>query len=114
MSTLITAGVLLVAGLWGVAIYGRLVRLRREVTRRWRDLHLLRKRLQALAPADGAPAPDAEVRGEAARATQHAERIYNLVATRYNAAIAGFPGNLFATLAGFKRAELIESTPPTS
>lgn len=114
MSTLITAAVLLVVGLWGLAVYGRLVRLRREVTRRWRDLHLLRKRSQELTSPDGASGPEAEARDEAVRATQHAERIYNLVATRYNGAIVGFPGNLFAALAGFKRAELIESKPPAS
>ena len=40
-------------------------------------------------------------------ALEHAERLYNLVATKYNLAIASPPGSLVASVAGFKRAELI-------
>jgi hypothetical protein len=109
MSTLITAAVLLALGLWVLASYGRMTRLRQQVTGRWREVHALRKRQQELTPEPGASPPDAEALNEATRALRHAERIYNLAAAKYNAAIAALPGNLLAGVAGFKRAELIES-----
>ena len=114
MSTLITAGVLLVVAVWALTAYGRLLRLRREVTRHWRDVHGLRRRQQDLTASDAAATADAEASHGAAGRLEHAERLYNLVATRYNLAITSPPANLVAGLAGFKRAELIESRPPDS
>ena len=108
MSTLITAAVLLALGLWALASYGRLARLRTQVTQRWRDVHSLRKRQQELTQEPAAPPLDAEVLNDATRALRQAERLYNLAAAKYNAAIASLPGNLLAGIAGFKRAELIE------
>jgi hypothetical protein len=106
MSTLITGAVLLALALWAIGSYGRLVRLRQEVTRRWREVQGLRRRRseQAAAVPPEASAQDAE---EAKRTLEQAERIYELVAARYNAAIAAFPGYLLAALAGFKRAEML-------
>jgi hypothetical protein len=106
MSVLITGAVLLALGLWAIGSYTRLLRLRRQVTRQWREVHALRKRQQA-ATADGAAAGGPADAG-AAHALDRAERLYNLVATKYNLAIQSVPGNLFASLAGFKRAELVD------
>ena len=106
MSTLITAAVLLMLGLWAFGSYGRLVRLRRQVTIHWREVQGLRKRRQDLAPNDTAPS-DADLLNDVSRALEHAERLYNLVATKYNLAITSPPGSLIAGVAGFKRAELI-------
>jgi hypothetical protein len=102
MSVLITAGVLLALALWAIGVYRRLVQLRAQVTRRWREVHALRKRRQEDA-AGAAPAADE------AGALEHAERAYTLVAGRYNAAIAAFPGNVLAGIAGFKSAEPIDA-----
>jgi hypothetical protein len=99
MSVLITAGALLALALWALGVYRRLVGLRAQVTRRWRDVHALRKRHQ-----EGAAGTADE-----ADALEHAERTYTLVAGRYNAAIAAFPGNVLAGMAGFKRAERIDT-----
>ena len=44
MSTLITAAVVLALAVWALGSYGRLVRLRRQVTQHWRDVQVLRKR----------------------------------------------------------------------
>ena len=109
MSTLITAAVLLALALWALGSYGRLVRLRRQVTRHWREVHALRKRRQDLVTNDAASPADAAALDDASRALEHAERLYNLIATKYNLAITSPPGNLLAGLAGFKRAEVIES-----
>jgi hypothetical protein len=109
MSTLITAAVLLAFALWAVGSYGRLVRLRRQVTQHWRDVQALRRRRQDPTPADAAPA-DAEGLDDLSRALEHAERLYNLVATKYNLAITSPPGSVIASAAGFKRAELIGRT----
>ena len=48
---------------------------------------------------------------DADRALERARLHYNLVATKYNAAIASVPGSILAGLAGFKRAELLEAEP---
>ena len=108
MSTLITAAVLLALGLWVLASFSRLARLRKLVTLRWREVHAQRRRQQDVTPDAGASSPDAGALNEATRALHQAERSYNLAAANYNAAIASFPGNLLAGVAGFKRAELIE------
>ena len=108
MSTLITAAVLLALGLWVLAGYSRLARLRAQVTSRWREVHALRKRQQELTPEPDAP-PRGDNADDATRALRQAERSYNLAAATYNAAIASPPGNLIAGIAGFKRAETIDS-----
>ena len=111
MSALITTAVLLLLALWAMAVYGRLLRLRRVVMGRWRDVGLARKRRDAsgnpVNPSNGAQVdvPDAD------RALERARLHYNLVATKYNAAIASVPGSILAGLAGFKRAELLEAEP---
>ncbi len=111
MSALITTAVLLLLALWAMAVYGRLLRLRRVVTGRWREVGLARKRRDdpgnPANPSNGAQAgvPDAD------RALERARLHYNLVATKYNAAIASVPGSILAGLAGFKRAELLEAEP---
>ena len=104
MSTLITAAVLLGLALWAVASYSRLLGLRREVTRRWREVQALRRQQSPFAsePDSPAAAPDA------AAALEPAECLYNLAAAKYNLAINSPPGSLIAGLAGFKRAELLE------
>ena len=107
MSTLITAAVMLALAVWALGSYGRLVRLRRQVTEHWRDVQVLRKRRDDLTPADSASAVDAGARSDISHALEHAERLYNLVATKYNLAITSPPGNLLAGMAGFKRAELL-------
>ena len=109
MSTLITAAVVLVLAVWALSSYGRLVRLRRQVTQHWRDVQALRKRREEFTPADSVSTVDAEGLNEVSRALEHAERLYNLVATKYNLAITSPPGNLLAGLAGFKRAEVLRS-----
>jgi len=109
MSTLITAAVVLALAVWALGSYGRLVRLRRQVTQHWRDVQALRKRREDLTPADSASPVDAEALNDVGRALEHAERLYNLVATNYNLAITSPPGNLLAGIAGFKRAEVLRS-----
>jgi len=109
MSTLITAAVMLALAVWALGSYGRLVRLRRQVTQHWRDVQVLRKRRDDLTPADSASAVDAGARSDISQALEHAERLYNLVATKYNLAITSPPGNLLAGIAGFKRAEVLRS-----
>jgi hypothetical protein len=109
MSTLITAAVLLAFALWAIGSYGRLLRLRRQVALQWHDVLALRKRRQGLTRADAVPA-DADGLDDLSRALEHAERLYNLVATKYNLAIASPSGSVIASAAGFKRAELIGRT----
>ena len=106
MSTLITAAILLALALWAISSYSRLLRLRRQVTRHWHEVQVLRKRRHEVPSTDAGPA-DGEAAADLARALEQAERLYNLVATKYNLAIASPPGSLVASVAGFKRAELI-------
>jgi hypothetical protein len=108
MSVLITGAVLLMLGLWAIGSYSRLLRLRRQVTLHWREVHTLRKRQQQAAAAGAQTAAPGADDADAARALDRAERLYNLVAAKYNAAIESVPGSLFAGLAGFKRAERID------
>ena len=110
MSALITTAVLLLLALWAMAVYGRLLRLRRVVTGRWRDVGLARKRRDDPGnPANSTNGAQADVPD--AGALERARLHYNLVATKYNAAIASVPGSILAGLAGFKRAELLEAEP---
>lgn len=50
MSVLITIGILVVVGLWGVASYNRLVALRNQVTAGWRQIDVQLKRRHDLIP----------------------------------------------------------------
>jgi hypothetical protein len=106
MSTLITAAILLAVVLWAMAAYGRLIRLRRVVRIRWREVAAQRKRYQDVA-APAAESASATNRDEAIDELEQARLRYNLVAVKYNAAIVSFPGNLVAGLIGFRPAELL-------
>jgi hypothetical protein len=110
MSVLITAAVLLVLGLWAIGSYSRLLRLRRQVTLHWREVHALRKRRQEAEHGDADAAARGPADADAAHLLDRAERRYNLAAAKYNAAIESIPGNVLAGLAGFKRAELMETS----
>jgi hypothetical protein len=107
MSTLITAAILLAVVLWAMAAYGRLIRLRRVVRIRWREVAAQRQRYQEVASPAAAGERPATDRDEAIDELEQARLRYNLVAVKYNAAIVSFPGNLVAGLAGFKAAELL-------
>ena len=110
MSALITTAVFLLLALWAMAVYGRLLRLRRVVTSRWRTVGQARKRRDDPGnPANSTNGAQADVPD--AGALERARLHYNLVATKYNAAIARVPGSILAGLAGFKRAELLEAEP---
>ena len=86
MSVLFTLVVLAVAGLWGVAVYTRLIRLRDRVSDAW-------QLLDAQLKAGGEPAT-----ADAAR------KVYNDAVVKYNAALQAFPGNIIAGLSGFHAA----------
>jgi hypothetical protein len=107
MSVLITALVLVLLGLWATAAYGRLLRLRRAVRSRWRDVAAARKRRQDHANEVTAPAGSPTSVTGAEHALEKARLHYNLVATKYNTALARLPYNVVASLAGFKPAELL-------
>jgi hypothetical protein len=106
MSVLITIAVLVFLGLWATAVYGRMLRLRRAVRFRWREVGAARTRRQNLAAGD-VTASDASDLADADHALEQARLHYNLIATKYNAAITGVPGSIVASLAGFKPAELL-------
>jgi hypothetical protein len=107
MSTLITTAVLLLVVLWAMASYTRLVRLRRVVTNRWREVSGLRQRRQGAAEDMSTPGGAAVDLSESDSALEQARLHYNLVATKYNTALARLPNNVVASLAGFKPAELL-------
>ena len=87
MNVLFTLVVLAVAGLWGVAVYTRLIQLRDRVRGAWK---LLDEQLK-----DG---------GEPATADA-ARRVYNDAVGKYNGALQAFPGNIIAGLSGFHAAK---------
>ena len=87
MNVLFTLVVLAVAGLWGVAVYARLVRLRSRVNEAWKLLDAYLK---------GA--------GEAAT-TEAARKVYNDAVVSYNTALQAFPANIIAGLSGFHAAK---------
>ena len=107
MSVLITSLVLVLLGLWATAVYGRLLRLRRAVRNRWHDVGAARKRWQDLTGGTAAPPESTAHLGDAEHTLEQARLHYNLIATKYNAAITAIPGNVVAALSGFKRAELL-------
>jgi len=107
MSVLITTLVLVLLGLWATAVYGRLLRLRRAVRSRWRDVTAARERRQGLANGVSGSAESLPGLADAEQALEQARLHYNLIATKYNATITGIPGNIIAAVSGFKRAELL-------
>jgi hypothetical protein len=86
LNVLFTLVVLAVAGLWGVAVYARLVRLRGRVNEAWKllDTHL-------------------KAGGEAATA-EAARKVYNDAVVSYNSALQAFPANLIAGISGYHSA----------
>jgi hypothetical protein len=107
MSALATIALFVLVGLWASASYARLLRLRRAVRRRWRDVGAARRRREDLDHQPIAPDGARNERGEADHALEQARLHYNLAAAKYNEAIVGVPGNILAGLAGFRRAELM-------
>ena len=89
MNVLFTILVLAGVGMWALAIYNRLHRLRRQILSEWKDL---------------------DTREKAGQLTDGAR--YNKLAATYNAALDAFPQNLIAGLAGFRPAQMFVSTKP--
>ena len=83
MNVLFTIAVLTALAMWGLAVYTRLNRLRRQILFEWKKLDTREK------------AGEADVDG--AR--------YNELAAAYNAALEGFPENIVASMAGFRAAQ---------
>ena len=107
MSTLITTAVLLLVVLWAMASYTRLVRLRRVVTNRWREVSVLRKRRQRAAEEMNTPedaAGRSERNGFGARAGATALQPGG---DQIQRGAGRLPNNVVASLAGFKPAELL-------
>jgi hypothetical protein len=86
LSVLFTLAVLAVAGLWGAAVYARLIRLRDRVSDAW-------KLLDAQLKESGEPAT-----------TDAARKVYNDAVVKYNAALRAFPANIIGGLSGFHAA----------
>jgi hypothetical protein len=107
MSTLVTAAILLAVVLWAMAVYARLLRLRKVVLIRWREVAAVRQRYREVTPPPAEGAAPAAGRDEVLADLEQARLRYNLMAVKYNTAIVSFPGNLAAGLAGFKAAELL-------
>jgi hypothetical protein len=87
LNVLFTVVVLAVAGLWGVAVYSRLIRLRGRVRGAWQLL-------------------DAQLKegGETGTA-EAARKVYNDAVVKYNEALQAFPANIIAGLSGFHAAK---------
>jgi hypothetical protein len=93
LNVLFTLVVLAVAGLWGVAVYTRLINLRGRVTGAWKLL-------------------DAQLKGGGEPATaEAARRVYNDAVVKYNEALQAFPANIIAGLSGFHTAKPFQSSP---
>ena len=90
MNVLFTIAILAVLATWGLAVYHRLDRLRRQILSEWTQL------------AARETAGDAGVDGKR----------YNELAAAYNAALEAFPENLIAKLAGFRPALMFVSSQP--
>ncbi len=89
MNVLFTIAVLAAAGMWALASYNRLYRLRRQILSEWKQLDAREKA------------------GESTDGTR-----YNQLASAYNLTLASFPANLVAGLAGFRPAQKFVSSPP--
>ena len=89
MNVLFTIAVLAGVGMWALASYTRLHRLRRQIFREWKQLDAREKA------------------GETTDGTR-----YNQLAAAYNAALEAFPQNLIAGLAGFRPAQMFVSSQP--
>lgn len=80
MNVLFTVAVLAVAGVWALAVYVRLARLREQVKLAWKRL-------------------------ETDRSNEAVKSVYNKHVTIYNDALNAFPANLVGPAAGFKAAK---------
>lgn len=87
MSVIFTIAVMVGVGMWVLASYTRLHRLRRQIFSEWKQL---------------------DAREKAGEATDGSR--YNQLAAAYNAALAAFPQNLIAGLAGFRPAQMFVSS----
>jgi len=87
MSVLFTIAVLAALAMWGLAVYNRLHRLRRQILAEWKQLDAREK--AGAAGVDG--------------------KRYNELAAAYNAALEAFPQNIIAGLAGFRPARMFVS-----
>ena len=86
MNVIFTLVVLAVGGLWVVAVYERLVRLRGRVNGAWKLL-------------------DAHLKGiSEAATTEAARKVYNDAVVAYNTALQAFPANIIAGMSGFRAA----------
>ncbi len=90
MNVLFTLAVLAVVAMWAMAVYSRLLRLRREILHEWKRL---------------------EAREKAGEAGLDGAR-YNALARAYNNRLEGFPDNLIAGLAGFRPAQMFVTSKP--
>ncbi|HWI17725.1 MAG TPA: hypothetical protein VNT81_08260 [Vicinamibacterales bacterium] len=79
MNVVVTLVVIAVAAAWAVAVYRRLLALRALVTGAWKRL-------------------------EVDQSNDAIKTVYNKHVAKYNDALAGFPGNIVAMLAGLKPA----------
>ena len=111
MSALITIAVLVFVALWASASYARLLRLRRMVKNRWREVTIQRRRRdERRQTMTGSSEREADV-SDADRAWNEARQHYNTIAAAYNHVATTPPSSLIARAAGFKRAELLPETP---
>lgn len=90
MNVLFTLAVLAALAMWGLAVYNRLHRLRRQILGEWKQLDAREK------------AGDAGVDGQR----------YNELAVAYNTALEAFPENIIAGLAGFRPAQMFVRSQP--
>ncbi len=79
MNVVVTLVVFAAAGMWGLAVFRRLARLREQVNLAWKRL-------------------------EADQSNEPIKTVYNNHVTSYNAALESFPAYLIAPLAGLKPA----------
>ncbi|MGE0862461.1 MAG: hypothetical protein AB7P34_01060 [Vicinamibacterales bacterium] len=88
MNVLFTLGFLAALAFWALAVYNRLHRMRRQILTEWKKL---------------------DAREQAGETDVDGTR-YNQLAVAYNAALAGFPDNFIAALAGFRPAQMFVNT----
>jgi hypothetical protein len=79
MNVIVTIVLIVAVSVFAFAVYGRLMRLRGQVTRAWKRL-------------------------EADQSSDAIRTVYNKQVDAYNNALASFPGNLIGAAAGFKPA----------